>query len=211
MRNIGVSCRIIGIVTVAFVLKYCGTAPHIGDCGYISASINIEVKNFEARYIWTWTRNWNGETKPFFHKISSFLFAKILKILVGSLFILFSWQKKRGFVGPLRMATPPTGHKDRLDSAWGDISTFLVFLAIYIFFTEYQFISLPSSKMSSNIRSSLKTTYILSHENSGKMQYSSIRSNCRDTNGANHTSNIKHFERTGRGKEQDIPPHRAVE
>ena len=53
MRNIGVSCRIIGIVTVAFVLKYCGTAPHIGDCGYISASINIEVKNFEARYIWT--------------------------------------------------------------------------------------------------------------------------------------------------------------
>ena len=133
MRNIGVSCRIIGIVTVAFVLKYCGTAPHIGDCGYISASINIEVKNFEARYIWTGTRNWNGETKPFFHKISSFLFAKILKILVGSLFILFSWQKKRGFVGPLRMATPPTGHKDRLDSAWGDISTFLVFLAIYIF------------------------------------------------------------------------------
>ena len=52
-----------------------------------------------------------------FFKISSFLFAKILKILVGSLFILFSWQKKRGFVGPLRMATPPTGHKDRLDSA----------------------------------------------------------------------------------------------
>ena len=51
MRNIGVLCRIIGIVTVAFVLKYCGTAPHIGDCGYISASINIEVKNFEARYI----------------------------------------------------------------------------------------------------------------------------------------------------------------
>ena len=115
----------------------------------------------------------------FFFKISSFLFAEILKILVGSLFILFSWQKKRGFVGPLRMATPPTGHKDRLDSAWGDISTFLVFLAIYIFFTEYQFISLPSSKMSSNIRNSLKTTYILSHENSGKMQYSSIRSNCR--------------------------------
>ena len=105
-----------------------------------------------------------------FFKISTFLFAKILKILVGSLFILFSWQKKRGFVGPLRMATPPTGHKDRLDSAWGDISTFFSFSSYLHFFIKCQFISLPSSKMSSNIGNSLKTTCILSHENSGKMQ-----------------------------------------